>query len=132
MSKMDQEIKQKWLKALRSSEYKQGTGAMKRLDCPFEDLGSPDMKSTLSYCCLGVLSEVCNIKNTPPMDKGYADLVGNYHFQYPGDNTDFGGRPPAEWIKSIGIPRDTIQILIDKNDGLEPFTEIADWIEENL
>lgn len=42
--KMDAAIKAKWIDSLRSGDYKQGKGALRRL----ED----------SYCCLGVLCEV--------------------------------------------------------------------------
>lgn len=40
---MDAKIKAKWIKALRSGEYKQATGALRVND---------------SYCCLGVLADL--------------------------------------------------------------------------
>lgn len=40
---MNPEIKQKWLEALRSDNYAQGTGWLKRDDC---------------FCCLGVLCDL--------------------------------------------------------------------------
>ena len=45
IKKMNHEVKTKWLEALRSGEFTQGTGCMR----------SPD---GTSHCCLGVLSEL--------------------------------------------------------------------------
>lgn len=45
---MKKSIKKKWLKALRSGEYKQGTG----------NLRDKDFDGETNFCCLGVL---CNI-----------------------------------------------------------------------
>lgn len=47
--KMPQEIKTKWLAALRSGEYNQGTGSLRE-------------PGTQYYCCLGVLQMVCDGK----------------------------------------------------------------------
>lgn len=48
---MTQEIKDKWLDALKSGRYTQGTGRLRRID-----------NGRLTYCCLGVLGEVCGLK----------------------------------------------------------------------
>lgn len=50
--KMDPVVKAKWLEALRSRKYKQGTGTLKRL-----------VNGSEQYCCLGVLCEVAEIKS---------------------------------------------------------------------
>lgn len=42
---MDTEIRDKWMAALRSGEYRQGTGALRN-------------SQTGRYCCLGVLCEI--------------------------------------------------------------------------
>lgn len=44
---MNPEIKQKWVHALRSGEYRQGTQYLKR-----------DWESETRFCCLGVLCEL--------------------------------------------------------------------------
>jgi hypothetical protein len=49
---MDAELKAKWVAALRSGTYTQGTG----------ELHTPSEKS---FCCLGVLCEVAQIEYTP-------------------------------------------------------------------
>ena len=45
---MDAKLKAKWVKALRSGKYRQGTGRLKREREDGED----------EYCCLGVLREI--------------------------------------------------------------------------
>lgn len=54
--KMDPELKQKWIAALKSGEYKQGKACLHNED---ED----------TYCCLGVLNEVAQLG--VPGDSGY-------------------------------------------------------------
>lgn len=44
---MNPEIKQKWLTALRSGDYHQGTGALKK-----------EVGPETQYCCLGVLCDI--------------------------------------------------------------------------
>lgn len=46
---MKADIKRRWVEALRSGEYEQGTGALRQLD---ED------GKVVGYCCLGVLCDV--------------------------------------------------------------------------
>lgn len=48
MPKMNPEIKEKWLTALRSGDYAQGKGFL----CKVEEDGSK------AYCCLGVLTDL--------------------------------------------------------------------------
>jgi len=45
---MDAEIKAKWIAALRSGEYQQGSGALK----------IEHHNGTVEHCCLGVLAEL--------------------------------------------------------------------------
>jgi hypothetical protein len=113
---MDKELKEKWVKALRSGEYKQGTGVLKSLDG--------------EYCCLGVLCEVGKLgaweqTNTPDLD-GYKFL--------PEHGTDYMyGELPAETLEAIDLSYSTQQYLIYLNDEEgNNFNEIADYIERVL
>jgi hypothetical protein len=54
---MDKQIKDKWLKALRSGRYKQGTGTL------VDDTGM--------YCCLGVLARVQGAKTEDMRSNSY-------------------------------------------------------------
>ena len=87
---MDAKLKAKWVKALRSGKYQQITNVLHY-----------DNKS---FCCLGVLSKVCAIKED-------GSLI------YP-DNTVLG--------------QDEQFALAGLNDEGAPFELIAGFINENL
>jgi len=108
---MNKEIKDKWVKALRSGEYKQGRVYLQRDN---------------RFCCLGVLCKVLDVPN----------IVSDY-----GNNTmtfDFGKEYssislPFEFSKYIGLSTIEESNLIHMNDRLrKDFSQIADYIEENL
>jgi hypothetical protein len=113
---MKPEIKAKWVKALRSGEYKQGRNRLRDGD---------------SFCCLGVL---CNLhaqdhpktaatQNNPAVYLGYSQTT-----------------PPrvARWAGlTIDGYEDEENELMWRNDGLNGrpkhnFRQIADYIEKNL
>jgi len=101
--KMDAELKAKWVKALRSGEYKQGFSS-------FEKEGR--------FCCLGVL---CKIMNEPTQEP--ATGLNNWDVVHEHLGRDYG----------------VVDELWHRNDGVysfggkrHSFSEIADYIEENL
>lgn len=100
---MDAKLKRKWVAALRSGKYKQGTNAL------HEDR---------AYCCLGVLATVsgCRWRNGYP-------LISGHH-------VDDGGELLSPTI--FGLPAPIQKKLARKNDKGEPFDRIADYIEEHL
>lgn len=61
---MNQELKAKWVAALRSGEYQQATGALKVLD---------------GYCCLGVF---CVVAGLPISANGVGVEDGTYNGTY--------------------------------------------------
>ncbi len=102
--KLPKKIKDKWVKALRSGKYKQGTGYRKSLDS----------KGTPIYCCLGVAEElglatprgVCFLEDTfLPMDIQHKLAAWNDGIE--------GWDLNAEELK-------------------KSFKAIATWIEKNL
>lgn len=102
---MNQEIKQKWVEALRSGKYEQGTT---QLYWP----------STNRYCCLGVLSCVMDMKLTS--DGG--SLMGSV-----GQSIGYTS------FATAGLSEPDIEFLWKMNDREEKsFLEIADFIEQNL
>lgn len=109
---MNQEIKQKWLEALRSGRYKQGTGVLRRVK--------------EEYCCLGVLCDVVS-----PVGWDREMLNSHYYYSYDSEyeTTDL---PPA--LKTlVCITEDDAAHLISMNDSKGyTFDQIADWIEANL
>lgn len=115
MSNMDSELKQKWLDALRSGQYEQGRGTMRTEDNKF--------------CCLGVL---CDLLDPGEWEQG--PFTNAYFFDGMRD------LPSTRVKKRVGLlgllgPHDgvsPVSKLAGMNDSGYSFTQIADWIEENL
>jgi hypothetical protein len=127
---MDAQLKAKWVEALRSDEFKQGSGQLH------------DRKEN-SYCCLGLLCRVMGADFGPAAE---ADEEAFSEYDYV---PVIGGKVLSsgedEELKSsvcedLGIP-DQFE-LIAMNDGhsgagrpavrKHTFAEIADHIEKNL
>lgn len=110
---MDPELKKRWVEALRSGEYEQGTGHLRTKDEKF--------------CCLGVLGDVAGYD--------WEESPGPYLLNAKGSKS--GGLLPAVLNAELGIPSDIEIQLSNMNDGAEgyrpsTFEEIADYIEEHL
>ena len=109
---MDQKLKAKWVKALRSGRYRQGRLKLYRNG---------------AYCCLGVL---CKIQGAKICD---GVLVMN------GADVRFGDYTELAYPKFVGgLRRPTQERLADMNDGFvrgqpaSDFRAIADYIEKRL
>ena len=102
---MNQEIKQKWLEALRSGKYKQGR------------LGLRNKQN--EFCCLGVLCDVLD------NNKWLLDELWSIEFYKYDDSISVANEEL--------IPLDIQDDLMSLNDNyLYNFNKIADYIEENL
>lgn len=118
---MNPDVKSKWVTALRSGEYVQGTGFL----CPLSQPGK-------THCCLGVLAEVAVSEKIidPP------DLEVDA-FSFDGDVAELGDNI-QDWAGlSSGNPavrcRGTLTALSVLNDDMFlNFDEIADLIETYL
>lgn len=144
---MRQELKSRWLAALRSGRYAQGRGYLKCRGAP-ED--SPDGKyehkpsEGFYFCCLGVLCEVEQVPSNQ-IGEGHWDFPvwefswsGEWQEGAPRIDKEFSSLPPVargEW----GLSNSTVNELIRLNDGglhgmegAKSFEQIADWIEANL
>jgi hypothetical protein len=115
---MKDDVKKKWVAALRSGKYKQGCGALRRND---------------EYCCLGVLCDVYR-KET---GKRWVRQKGHEEFAI---HQSTGGLPTRvrEWA---GLDQARIDLDWDgKNESVVllndvyrvPFEKLADAIEEQL
>jgi hypothetical protein len=125
---MKTEIKQKWLNALRSGEYKQGIGALRK--ATEDENGKYDDKE---YCCLGVLCDILEPKKWKVSDNGYGVKEwGN------GNEAEPTAFPREKLMEELGLNKvvsrssdDTIaQKLAFMNDEGKTFTQIANWIEK--
>jgi hypothetical protein len=109
---MNPSIKQSWIKALRSGQYKQGEG---------------NLCSNGAFCCLGVLT---NIYIQETNQQWHHDVGGLYSFETNGGTLPFSVQ---QWA-GIGAPNPYVcgQHLTDWNDNGASFEELADLIEEHL
>lgn len=120
---MNPEIKAKWIAALRSGEFTQGSGALRRAD-------------TDRFCCLGVLCELYR------RDTGQGEWT-KFSSRFPCVNEKmvFLGAlnvlPPAvsHWAGLYGDNNPVVSgvCLAQRNDDIgESFAEIADIIDAAL
>jgi hypothetical protein len=119
---MDPDIKERWIKALRSGKYEQDQGFLR----------TPD-----GYCCLGVLSDLY------AKDNDLKWLRANWVYRLEGsDNDTWLTSHIVAWAKlnsKILVEKATgYEIIVDQydlakmNDDDVSFSEIADVIEEFL
>lgn len=125
---MKNEIKQQWVDALRSGEYRQGHLALRDIGVN----GNPD-----SYCCLGVL---CDLAEKSGVVNKSADTTGLY-YKYGTESEEFQGAYLPESVRKwAGIEennpkvshRNIFQTLAGLNDSGYGFKEIATIIEDSL
>jgi hypothetical protein len=117
---MNEELKQKWVEALRSGKYKQGKQALRnKADC---------------YCCLGVLCELSGLGKW--QDNELIDLD---HFLYQMPSDDYGISVLAEELQDVldiscvgdfHISPTTREMLAEKftadqMDDLSNYTDLA-------
>jgi len=116
MKKLPEQFKKDWVEALRSGKYVQVKEHL--ADVLYDDV-SGEQTETIGYCCLGVA----------------ACVLGQYPDVY--DKTALTAMDIPADINAVMIqPFADSHVeneLIKLNDNLgKPFSEIADWIEENL
>lgn len=108
---MNNELKDKWVKALRSGEYKQGRTYLQQGN---------------RFCCLGVL---CKVLDLPNFVSDYGNNIMTFDFgnEYSRVSIPFGFR------EAIGLSTIKEANLTNMNDELgKNFSQITDYIEENL
>jgi hypothetical protein len=116
---MNPVIKTKWVEALRSGGYEQGTGALRRND---------------KFCCLGVLcdlaakEEVVEVGIDEHSYKVTFDGSRNYLPDSVQNWAELDHNPRVPSPENTDVPT----YLAYLNDEGRPFSEIADIIEENL
>lgn len=122
---MDQQVKKKWIKALRSGEYKQGVGSLRRI-----------VEGEARYCCLGVLCELCPEGEWHLKEKG-----GRYYYRSENSKGRLGYLPGhvQKWAGLDRSPEIEGVNLTRHNDGSgvlnieqKSFEEIAGLIEKYL
>lgn len=132
---MKQNIMKKWVKALRSGKFKQGTDALKQYNS----------KGQVKYCCLGVLCELYNEDMKKKKKKTLPETTEDYNFKFVDWSkcTNFGDKAfdlPEEVMKWSGVETSTGYLgyalgappsLSSLNDAGKKFKTIANIIEKN-
>lgn len=117
---MNQDVKTKWVAALRSGEYTQALGQLRYID----KVKGP------CHCCLGVLTDLCAIdlglewKQVDMMD-ALSGLLAKEVKQWSGFE---GWNLESEAVEIDG----DLQHLARHNDAGRSFAQIADAIEAQL
>lgn len=118
---MKAELKAKWVEALRSGKYQQGTNYLKRTDTP---------NNEPVYCCLGVLCDISG-KGTWNQHNEFVEEDGQRIFTKLDDKL----------LNEFGFGPDTQTALMRMNDGSygvtsavppKNFNAIADFIEREI
>jgi hypothetical protein len=131
----NQERIRKWVEALRSGEYMQAMGRLKRV------VDITDHDTAVGYCCLGVVCDL-SVKDGVGHWAGTAEsptvfrtesMAEEYHLPMPvadwlGLEVDTDGTSVEEGLE--GSDAQALEVLINLNDGGADFTVIADKIEE--
>lgn len=110
---MDANVKKDWVEALRSGEYKQGTGVLKSTRDPEHP----------TYCCLGVLVDVAKKHGV----KGARLDPGQTH-----PTISVGEWAGIKAENGYISPKVNGECLVNLNDHGATFAEIADLIEAHL
>lgn len=109
MSKLNRELMEKWIVALRSGDYKQGTDSL----CQYDEDGN-----AVAFCCLGVL------QNIEPR-------IGEQVAQGMGEGDELLDEDSLK--KFLGVDKYDGFVqghYADMNDRGVPFSEIADQLEK--
>lgn len=115
---MNPEVKEEWVKALRSGKYEQGDGRL---------VAGADTEAPY-FCCLGVLCDVMGTKRVDADDVYVGDPI-----RKTGEESGVScGYPPAAVCKDAGLGIRAVLTLAKKNDEGRSFAEIADHIEKYL
>lgn len=115
---MKKKIAEKWVAALRSGEYKQGTKYLRSGD---------------KFCCLGVLCDLAVKENiiTDPVKKA----INNSIYEYDHSDAGIASYSVREWSglrDCMGMYDHSNPMgLAELNDSGKTFAEIADIIEKH-
>lgn len=128
--KLDPKFKKKWVKALRSGNYKQAIGSLQRVKAHPEE-----REAKLGFCCLGVACDLVNPKGWI-IQNGLAsyqavDSLGRRNPSIDDCGPQSAGLPEYT-RKLINLPRLEQSLLIKMNDDGSSFKKIANYIEKNL
>jgi hypothetical protein len=109
---LDKKFKKKWIKALRSGDYVQGTGKL----CTVKPSGA-------KYCCLGVAAELAEGEDA------WIDPCGDWTHDPGGGVSLMMLNSSTYTYRPKGLNKYIVGALVSMNDGGKSFEEIASYIE---
>lgn len=112
---MKKELKERWITALRSGNYKQSQGCL---------------QDQYGWCCIGVLCNIVDGTKWGKPDESSETKVDQQPYDF--GNGVFVDMPPREWLENRGLPYGAAKELAEMNDNGVPFIQIAEYIEENV
>jgi hypothetical protein len=118
-TKLPKDFKKKWLKALRSGKYAQGTRCLKQIET-IKD------KKVATYCCLGVACHIAGASSIT--DK---QVIQNGLLEHNGKKIKSINKVP-KLLHGIAGDNRIVNKLSYMNDNRVSFKKIADWIEKKL
>lgn len=127
--KIDEKIKAKWVAALRSGEYEQGRGSLRKKDA----------KGVDRFCCLGVLCDLYSKEKSnatkwvpPTVEFGNEYYFGGVSGLPPKNVNVWVGLGELSWSHLEIKASSKYGVLYDLNDTGSSFKKIADYIEAQL
>ena len=101
-TKMNPEVKQKWIDALRSDKYKQG---------------SDNLRSVTGYCCLGVLCDLYSQEHNTQWEFRGNDETNLQHqdYWYFGDQSEFLPESVMNWAE-LKTPNPNVRVDVEDNE----------------
>ena len=125
---MNKEVKKLWLDALKSRQYVQGKGRLRKTV-----LGSD------CFCCLGVLCDlsISNYNSSSRWGVRKDAIAGGRVFKFKNEGGGCGGLPPYEVLDWAGLTTSVAQDLSTINDQPRTpenahFAEVIESIESTL
>lgn len=128
--KINPEIKGKWVAALRSGEYRQGRGSLRK-----KSIGGD------RFCCLGVLCDIYAKEKSEKTAWVPSDVYNDKDFSFGNHGTALPPRSVNTWAGLISDldwgdilikASRTSGTLYELNDSGSSFKKIADYIEAQL
>jgi hypothetical protein len=108
---MNNELKTRWLAALRGDEYKQV---------------DTHLRTENGHCCLGVLCDISGLGEWSQQSPG------DYIWSFTAEDDQRTFLPPTKVLAEAGLTRDVAETLSHMNDEGKSFGVIADYIEANV
>ena len=127
---MDSTLAKKWVTALRSGDYLQGTDYL--CSTEFSEKGTFEI-----FCCLGVLADIVGIpydnrkKTKSKDDEWEPGFISSRIYHNDDKETSVDDFPTGQMLlKMGGLEEDVARDLAEMNDHDVSFAEIADCIEK--